>query len=100
LKKFGKIDVVSVGPAKEEKKDGKKEGKKWSVFATSASSPHLSGSPFRTTRSDLVTILLPSYSLAACTLEQAWFIPYGNLASHLHMYGYSSYKSDPFLIEI
>ncbi|CAD6260179.1 unnamed protein product [Miscanthus lutarioriparius] len=28
LKKFGKIDVVSVGPAKEEKKDEKKEGKK------------------------------------------------------------------------
>ena len=32
LKKFGKIDVVSVGPAKEEKKDDKKEGNKWSVL--------------------------------------------------------------------
>ena len=28
LKKFGKIDIVSVGPAKEEKKDDKKEGEK------------------------------------------------------------------------
>ncbi|CAN6240279.1 unnamed protein product, partial [Urochloa humidicola] len=28
LKKFGKIDIISVGPAKEEKKDDKKGGKK------------------------------------------------------------------------
>lgn len=28
LKKFGKIDIVSVGPAKEEKKDDKKGEKK------------------------------------------------------------------------
>nr|CAB3485246.1 unnamed protein product [Digitaria exilis]CAB3487767.1 unnamed protein product [Digitaria exilis] len=28
LKKFGKIDIVSVGPAKEEKKDDKKGAKK------------------------------------------------------------------------
>ncbi|XP_009398014.1 heavy metal-associated isoprenylated plant protein 39-like isoform X1 [Musa acuminata AAA Group] len=28
LKKIGKVDIVSVGPAKEEKKEEKKEGKK------------------------------------------------------------------------
>ena len=28
LKKIGKIDIVSVGPAKEEKKDDKKDDKK------------------------------------------------------------------------
>lgn len=29
LKKIGKVDIVSVGPAKEEKKEDKKEEKKW-----------------------------------------------------------------------
>jgi hypothetical protein len=28
LKKFGKVDIISVGPAKEEKKDDKKGDKK------------------------------------------------------------------------
>lgn len=32
LKKFGKVDIISVGPAKEEKKDDKKGDKKWSDF--------------------------------------------------------------------